>query len=100
MRRYHCPPSGSAASDRLLSTAEHFLGSTRLRLKPENFKSPLFLKYNLRTLNGEKEHPNSCRLPSHVIDESFTDQEDDEKSNNDISDDEDEIEADILVLDD
>ena len=37
--------------------------------------------------------PNSCRLPPHVIDESLTDLEDDEKSDIDISDDEDEIET-------
>ena len=34
-------------------------------------------------------------MPPHVIDESFTDQEDDEKSNIDISDDEDDIEAEV-----
>ena len=53
---------------------------------------------------GKKEHflltshPNSFRLPPHVIDESFTEQEDDYKSDIDISDDEDGIEA--VVLDD
>ena len=52
-----CPPPGSAPSERLFSTATHVLGSTRLRLKPENFGSHIFLKYNLRTLNGEKRTP-------------------------------------------
>ena len=104
LRRYYCPLPGSAASERLLSTARHFLRSTRLRLKPKNFES-LLLKYNLRTLDREKEHllltshPNSCLLPPHVnfIDESFTNQEDDEKSDIDISDDEDEIEAHVRL---
>ena len=55
---------GSAASDRLLSTARHVLGSTRLRLKPENFESLIFLKYNLRTVNGEKTPLADCTPPT------------------------------------
>ena len=61
------------------------------------------MKYNLRTPNWEKitppadfTHPNSCRLPPHVSDECFTDQKNVKKSDIDISDDEDEIEAEVL----
>ena len=52
-----CPPPGSAPSERLFSTAKHVLWSTRLCLKSENFESLLFLKFNMRTLNGEKGKP-------------------------------------------
>ena len=52
VRRYNCliahhlvqmPRSGSL----VLLKYKHVLGSTRLRLKPQNFGSLLFLKYNL-----------------------------------------------------
>ena len=80
--------------ERRLSTAKHVLGLIRFRLKLENFESQLFLKYNLRTLNRGKRTPAADFSPPTVADhESFTDQEDDEKSDIDISDDEDEIEA-------
>ena len=63
LRRYYCPLPGSAASERLLSTARYFLRSTRLRLKPKNFES-LLLKYNLRTLNGKKGTPPADYTPT------------------------------------
>ena len=54
VRRFHSCPPGSAASERLFSTAKDVAGTKRLRLKPENLECLLFLKYNLRSLNGEK----------------------------------------------
>ena len=48
-----------------------------LILKPANFESLLFLKYNLRALNGERRAPpqdfspsNSSLLPPSIIDSS------------------------------
>ena len=56
-RRYLSPPPGSAASERLFSTGKHVLGTTRLRLKPENMEANLFLKYNIRSLGYRTELP-------------------------------------------
>lgn len=49
-RRYHCPPPGSAASERLFSAGKNVLGTTRLSRKPDNMEANLFLKYNIRAL--------------------------------------------------
>ena len=48
VRKYHSPPPGSASAERLFSSAKHFLGQTRLAMKPENMEQNLFLKYGLR----------------------------------------------------
>jgi hypothetical protein len=50
VRKYHSPPPGSTAAERLFSTAGNVLGKKRLGMKPENLESNLFLKYNLRAL--------------------------------------------------
>ena len=94
VRRYHCPPPGSVASERMFSTAGDVLGSKRLSLKPANFECLLFLKYNVRALNGERRAPsndftppNSIELPASVIESMQCD--DDESSDIEImSDDE------------
>ena len=67
VRKYHCQPPGSAALERLLSSARHFMGSTGLHLTPKNFES-LLLKYNLRTLNWEKATPPADFTPPTVAD--------------------------------
>ena len=74
-------------------------GTKRLRLKPENLECLLFLKYNLRSLNGEKrappedfEAPNSRILPTPVLSESR--QSEEETSDIDISDTEADTETD------
>ena len=99
VRRFHSCPPGSAASERLFSTAKDVAGTKRLRLKPENLECLLFLKYNLRSLNGEKrappedfEAPNSRILPTPVLSESRHSEE--ETSDIDISDTETDTEAD------
>ena len=48
VRKYHSPPPVSASAERLLSSAKHVLGQTRLAMKPENMEQNLFLKYGLR----------------------------------------------------
>lgn len=50
VRKYHSPPPGSAASERMFSTGKNVLGTKRLNLKPENMEANLFLKYNIRAL--------------------------------------------------
>ena len=45
-RKYHSAPPGSAAPDRLFSTATLILKLTRLNTKPVNLESNLFLKRN------------------------------------------------------
>ena len=91
VRRFHCCPPGSAASERMFSTAKDVAGSKRLRLKPENLECLLFLKFNMNSLNGEKRTPvedfvapNSRILPTPVMTESR--QSEDETSGIDISD--------------
>ena len=82
VRRFHSCPPGSAASERLFSTAKNVAGTKRLSLKPENLERLLFLKFNLRSLNGEKrtpttdfEAPNSHVLSPPVISDTIPDDE-------------------------
>ena len=53
-RRFHCAPPGSAASECAFNTAKDVLVTKRLSLKPANFESLMFLKYNLRALSGDR----------------------------------------------
>ena len=56
-RRYLSAPPGSAASERLFSTAKNVLGITRLSLTPTNMEANLFLKYNIRALGYKTNFP-------------------------------------------
>ena len=86
--KYHSAPPGSAAPERLFSTAKQILEPTRLTMKPVNLESNLFDKYE--SCPDGFTAPNSADIPcseygpvddddSDLSDICITDDEDDEE---------------------
>ena len=95
--KYHSIPPGSAAPERLFSTAKQILKPTRLNMKLVNLESNMFLKRNFELFDTYEScpdgftAPNSADIPS--LEYGPVDDDDSELSDIcNITDDEDDVE--------
>ena len=63
-RKYHSTPPGSAAPERLFSTAMQISKPTRLNMKPVNLESNLFLKRNFALFDKYGSCPDGFTAPN------------------------------------